>query len=291
MSSNVDIIISKVRRDLSKYDDAGLIDDNELYNDAVHAMKAFGNDLCERHEAVIEVKNGFAKLPENFFSLYLAVKCEPFYYTKETVDEKTLHSSLFYKERVELSSTWNECQDCPQQFTEKIIKENIYYDNVGSKLTFHYHNPILLRLMPGVERSACAKDCRNSFNISSPYEINIVRRGTLQTNFDEGTIYLQFNGLPVDEEGHLDIPETDNGFLQTYIEYYLKRRLAEQLIANGDAQGLQNLFQTYIQQEQLFLRKAGNELKFKKLDTKNLRRKMVRYNRLTSLQYEIKTNF
>lgn len=291
MNSNVDIIISKVKRDLSKYDDAGLIDENELYNDAVHAMKAFGNDICEKQEAVLTVKDGFAKLPDSFFSLYLAVKCEPHFYTKETVDEKTLLSSIMYRERVELSSVWNECQDCPQQFTEKIIKENVYYDNIGSKITFHYHKPTLLRLTPGVERTACAKGCMNSFNTPSPHEINIVRRTMLQANFDEGSIYMQYNGLPTDEDGNLDIPETDNGFVQTYIEYNLKRRLAEQLMANNDAQALQNLYSVYERQEQLYLRKAANEVKFKKLDTKNLRRKMVRYNRLTSLPYEIKTNF
>jgi hypothetical protein len=99
---------------------------------------------------------------------------------------------------------------------------------------------------------------------------------------------MQYYGLPVDEEGNIDIPETPNGHLETFLEYFLKRRIAERLMANNDALGLQSLYQVYKQEENVSLRNASTELKMSKLKPSTFQ-KMKMLNKLESLQYE--TNF
>jgi signal recognition particle GTPase len=71
-----------------------------------------------------------------------------------------------------------------------------------------------------------------------------------------------------------------------YLEYFLKRRLAERLMGNNDALGLQNLYQVYSQQENISLRNASTELKMTNLKPRVFKR-MQSLNRLESLQYEI----
>jgi hypothetical protein len=284
---NIDHIISKIRRDFSKYADAGLLDENELYSDAISELKRFGNDICETHEQMIHVVNGFADLPQNFFSLKMALWCEPDFYQTKNIEYHTLISSSFYKERAEATHVWNECQECCVQKTEKVIKENIYFN--GGSAQFVYKNPILLRLVPGFERTVCAKGCLNGYDTQSPYHINILKRRRLQANFNKGSIYMQYVGLPMDEEGRIDIPETPNGHLDKYMEYFLKRRFTENMIGNNDAQGLQNLYQAFLQQESIALKNASNELKLTNMDFKNLRKKGMAQNRMETRKYEIQT--
>jgi hypothetical protein len=126
----------------------------------------------------------------------------------------------------------------------------------------------------------------NRYVNDNPHEINILKRNTIQANFNTGTIYIQYYGLPVDEEGYIDVPDTANGHLNKYIEYYLKRRCAERLIGNSDAQGIQTLYPIYAQQESTALRNASSELKLSKLTPKDFR-KMQMKNRLDVLNYEI----
>ena len=54
--SNTQALIAEVKSDLSKYDDANLLDDDSMYRDITLGLKKFGNDLIEIHETMVEVK-------------------------------------------------------------------------------------------------------------------------------------------------------------------------------------------------------------------------------------------
>lgn len=281
--SNAKALVAEIRSDFKKYSDAGLIDENSLYRDIELGLKKFGNDVMEKHEAVVEVKEGKARLPNNFFSLWIAYECEPLGYENcNNVDYQDLLSSYMYKERVVNSDKWSECNSCCQEESQNVITEKVYFQR--ETLKFHYHRPILLSLGKSFNKNACHSKCRNKYVKDNPNEITITGT-TLRANFNEGSIYMQYHGLPMDEDGEIDIPETDNGHLETYLEYYLKRRLAEKLIINNDAQGLQNIFPTLKREEQVSLKNASSELKMSSL-TPAFAKRLKRLNRLEMLQYE-----
>lgn len=282
---NTAALIEEVKNDLSKYADAGLIDEDSLYRDIVLGLKRFGNDVMVLQEVVVDVKEGQANLPQGFWSLYFAYLCEPLGLKRNNIEVHDLQSSFFYRERVERSNTWNECDACCDDVKEKIIRENLYFNN--AKVEFFFHRPQLLSLGKTFKKNNCHAKCRNKFVHDNPNEITIDGT-TLGANFNSGHIYMQYYGLPEDEEGYIEIPETKNGHLETYLEYRLKRRLAEKLIANNDAQGLSNMYAIYAQQESIALKNASAELKMTKLNPKAMKR-LKRLNRLESLQYE--TNF
>lgn len=283
---NTIALIEEIKSDLSKYADAGLIDENSLYRDIVLGLRRFGNDICEIQDKVVEVKNGSAELPKNFFYLRLAALCEPLGYKtncKTDVEFHHLQSSHYYREKVIMTDKWNECDPCCNEVEENVIKENLYFKE--SKVDFYYHNPQLLKLGKTFKKDNCISDCRNKLVKDNPNEINI-NNFTLYANFPEGDIYIQYYGIPTNEDGSIEIPSTPNGHLETYIEYYLKRRLVERLMGNNDAQGLANLYNVYKQEEQIALKNASAELKMKSLTPGQMKR-ISRLNRWESLRYEV----
>lgn len=281
--SNAKALVAKVKASFRKYSDAGLIDEVSLYGDIEQGLKRFGNDIMEKHETVIHVSEGKAHLPNNFFSLWIAYECEPLgFESSNKVEYQDLLSSYFFKERVESSDKWSACDACCEENSQNIITEKVYFKQ--ELIKFHYQNPILLKLGNTFNKNACHAKCRNKYVKDNRNEITISGT-TLHANFNDGDIYMQYYGLPIDEDGYIDIPETKNGHLETYLEYYLKRRLSEDLITNNDAQGLQNMYSVFAQQEQIFLRNASSELKMTSLNP-SFSKRLKRLNRLEMLQYE-----
>lgn len=282
---NAEALIEEIKTSFSKYADAGLLDDNAMYRDIVLGLKRFGNDICMVHETVVEVRNGIAKLPDNFFSLYLAYLCEPAGYHKAPeIQTHDLQSSIMYKERTMHNSKWDECDPCCKEEEEKIIKENIYFDT--GKVEFYYKNPQLLRLGKTFVKNDCHSKCRNKLVRDNPNEI-VIRNSTLQANFNEGFIYIQYYGFPTDEDGNIDIPDTPNGHLERFLEHDLKVRLMVRLIENSDAgPNIGNLLSYHQQQQQIALRNASNEVKMKSL-TPDAFYRIAKQNKLDTLRYEI----
>lgn len=286
MNSNVEGLIAQIKSDLSKYDDAGLIDDTSLYRDITLGLKRFGNDVMHLQEAMVEVVNGYGELPISFFSLYGAYLCNPAGYTENKfIKQDPLISSIVYKERVIDEKVWSECSAGCETITENIVRENIYFN--GKAIQLHYSNPTLLTLGKSFNKSNCHSACRNKLVRDNPNEI-VILGYRLQANFNAGYIYMQYYGLPTDEEGNIEIPNTPNGHLETYLEYFLKRRLAERLMGNNDAQGLQTLYQVYKNEESVSLKNASTELKMSKLSPATFQKIKI-LNQLESKQFE--TNF
>ena len=280
---NTQALIEEIKNDFRKYSDSGLIDEDSLYRDIVLGLRRFGNDIMVLQEKVVTVKNGLAKLPDNFFYLYIAALCEPLGYKVNNAESHHLQASYYYTEKVIKSNRWDECDPCCDSMEENVIRENLYFKD--SSVEFYYKNPKLLKLGKTFVKDGIHNSCRNKLVRENPNEITI-NNFTLSANFSEGDIYLQFYGLPVDEEGYMEIPDTGNGHLETYLEYYLKRRLTERLMGNNDAQGLSNLYSVYKQEEQVALRNASNEVKMRKLTPQTLNR-MINLNKVETLKYEI----
>jgi hypothetical protein len=287
MTSNSDSLIAEVKSDLSKLADAHLLDEDSMYRDIILGLKKFGNDIMELHETVVEVKEGFADLPDNFYSLYLAALCEPLGYKNTCESEVEFHDlqdSHFYKERTIYNRKWNECDSCCEVMEEKVIRENLYFKKKKAA-EFYYGNPQLLSLGNTFNKNNCHSKCRNKLVVDNPNQI-VIAKFRLQANFNEGDIYMQYYGLPLDEEGNIDFPESKNGHLEEYLEYRLKRKIAERAIGNKEGAGLQNLYSSYVQQERVALRNASNELKMGHLAPGQFNARIRRLNRLESLQFE-----
>lgn len=242
---NIDTLIADIRAELSTFDSLDQIDDLSLYRWASTELKRFGATICIDTDDVIEVRKGKAILPNNFYMLLKAVKCEPFAYECKLEDKSYLQNSHFWIERVERSNRWDSCEECCVEETENIITENIYYEH--REMKFQYVKSEPLKLVGGPTPNDCLGDCASQFKCKSPFEIQI-SGNTLYANFD-GSIYINYKGLPIDENGIPCLPETDLGRVAEYIENYLKYKIFETWYINGDekdiVQKVQFLYQRY----------------------------------------------
>lgn len=281
----IDSFIADIKSELSAYDSSGLIDDVSIYKWVMKAMLKFGANIMTLQDTVVNVKNSQALLPDNFYSLYVAYKCDKKgYYVKDKKHIDTLQQSYTWIERVERSNKWNTCEPCCSEKTDKTIIERIYHREAEAE--FHYHKPVLLKLGRTMQRDRCHAKCRNMVVKDCPHEI-IINGTTLFTNFSEGDVYVQYYGLPHSETGEIMIPETPKGELETYLEYHVKRKIFENIIANQDDSGASSLFQFYMQKEDMQLGLALTDAKFSTL-TPNSFRRLKKINRTEMQRFELR---
>ena len=230
-------LIAEVTSDLSQYEESGLIDEISMKRWIRNELLRFGGNLMDLCETTLRIKNNKVELSEDFWSLYLAVRCEPAGYEITQGTDDILQSSSFYRERIERDAEWdNESNSFRFGNHHQVIENFVFRD---ASVNFYYHKSQFLRLSKGMKRDSChpqSKHLSREITRNLPYEINI-RQKTLYTNFKEGYIYMQYYGLPIDEEGDLLIPVTQHRRVEEYLMYYCKKRIMEKVVANGDSSG------------------------------------------------------
>lgn len=272
-------LLAEILTELKKYDESGLIDYKSVNRWIRNELKRFGGNLMQMTEKVLRVENGIATLPDNFFSLYFAVKCKPEAHVFEEGCKESVQSSYFWKQRIEETYEWDNASNSHKGVDYKFIEERVVFKDAIVK--FKYSNPILLKPIKGVKRDVLAKSCKNLQKFHSPYEFNIVGE-KVQFNFSEGDVYIQYYGLPTDEDGDLIIPDSRN--LQEYLIAYCKRKIMEMVWMNDDDTNLINKLQFLQQEENRLYGMAQTEVKFSALG--NWAQKIKKNNILETNKYE-----
>ena len=73
----------------------------------------------------------------------------------------------------------------------------------------------------------------DSFNLMTKCDFAIMlKNGFIQANFDEGTVYLNYQSLMEDDEGNLLV--MSHPFVDEFYEYAIKQRIFENLVMSGD---------------------------------------------------------
>lgn len=261
--------LSNLRHQMRQYSDSGLIDDADVLMWVTAGLKKFGSTIMVDHETVVEIQDKRGFLPENFYSLKHAVKCNKDFIQCDKESEKILVKSLFWTDVQVKQKEWNICtEECLKNRVEEFtIRETTYID--GNAFTKYYKNPIELKLAPAFKKSICDNDCLNKYRSTSPYEINILGK-TIYTNFKEGDVYLRYKGLEMDEDGLVIIPDTDKGELETYLMYFVKRNIYEVIAGNNDDQNVASMFKYYIELEKVQLGLALTAAKFSGLTPQSM---------------------
>lgn len=228
-------IIADIKSDLSTYAESNLIDEITIRLHLINELKRFGGNVMDVYPKVIEVRNNQAQLPDNFFSLYKAVKTEPIGYSLEDGSdiEEMNFGNTFFRVRKEASRTWDNLSGkfTDGDYTE--VVEKIYLQQ-NKKADIYYGNQIPLKLRQGFDKSKLNVACENIQIKSSPYEINIINN-TLQTNFNKGFICIWFQGLRVDENtDDIILPEDPNARIYEFLIYSGKAKVFEGLWNNDD---------------------------------------------------------
>jgi hypothetical protein len=222
---------AEISTTFANYAETGDISSISIKMWVIHCLRQMGNNITDLRETIVDVKGSKANLPDSFKSLKLALKLNPDGY-KIDGNRNNVENSYIYKQRIE-NPAWFDVttHEYVTSCDTKIVTEKIL---LGGEKTEFYYKPEWLSLTKGIKKDILSSDCQNihpSIRNSYPHEINITGH-TLNANFREGQIYIQYNSLPTDEDGEIVIPEITTGDLYHYIENYVKTKLAEYLILN-----------------------------------------------------------
>lgn len=239
-------IVSEVKNKLKIYDQQGLLDDISINNWIKECIKEFGGNLLNQYAVSLVVEKGRAKLPDNFWALKAAVKCEQEGYV-EAETEKHVQNRISYLEWTEINDYYNylDGKPCKEDEDTKYITETLYFETPKKSYTFYYKQPQLLNLIPHTYEVRCEADCPNLLN-KGKYDISIdENHNYIKTNFNEGFIWLWYKGLPCDIDGKLVVPTTSGDKLKNYIIYYCVVRTLQDLLLNEDDLNVFNKLQVF----------------------------------------------
>ena len=283
----LDEFISEIETTFKNYSDTNDIDRISIKTWVINELRMFGKNICTKRETIADVKNARALLPETFRSLVLALKLsESDDVTGEPDVEKRL---VLERQRIENPAEWssvtrdyfvNNCET-------KIVTEKVYsHKEVQEK----YYNTHFLSLMEGMQKDTLDVNCLNlhpSIRNNYPDKISITNR-TLNTNFKEGKVYMQYNSLPCDENGEIAIPIISTGHIREYIENQVKIKIAEDLIlGQKNPQGLISLLPLWNQNKRLLFIQAKSEANWNGFNQKEWAIKTQIENRARQNQYNL----
>lgn len=240
--------IAEIEEFFSNYTETGDINRISIKTLVIRCLNEMGKNICEKREGFVEIKNSQGNLPETFKSLILALNLEPKAYTIFGDREKA-QESFIYRQTIEQPAYFDwVTNEYKTNCNTKIITERIVMNEQPTEL---YYSPQYLSVVKGFKKDSFDVYCINihpSIRNAYPHQISINKQ-TVQTNFKDGKIYIQYNSLPVDEEGEIVIPEYTTTDLVEYIKNRVKVEITQELIAkNKNPTGISQLLPLWMQQ-------------------------------------------
>jgi hypothetical protein len=235
-------LFNRIKKRLSSFDSQNMIDEGDFYDYIVYVLEALGVSVYKECEAVLEVHNFKTKLPCNFRYWYAGYKAHRESGFVPSINEQK--PWIYYQDN-EISQVCPEgnCSvNCHKDLGRTKIVIRTFVNGDGFESCFD--NPLPLFLSPNV-KDKCSphaeRQIRTHFN-----EVTIDNEGWLHTKFEHDHIYLQYYGLPFDDNMLPMIP--DQPSIEKAIEYYIYTMLFEEWYLNSSVPNIGQQLQ-YVKNE------------------------------------------
>lgn len=244
----LDQLLDEVRLDFEAFDSSNLIKTHQAIKVAKRVNKELGLKLNKTKQIVLEISNGRARLPEDFYIanfLFLMDK-----YTVSTSNFGGTTTIDLYEEDTpyhvappEVVNTCDPCKQCGEELIEckpcsrctlKEISCNL--DTCGNEYkvyqvtnreTREFNRLMKLSI---VNNNWVSDRC---FNLGTK-SINKawIEDGWIYFNIDKGYVYINYEGMMEDDDGHLMV--LDHDIINEYYEYAIKKRILENMAMNNE---------------------------------------------------------
>ena len=283
----LDEFIAEIESTFKIYADTNDIDRVLIKTIVINELRKFGKNICDKREAIVDIKNSQVLLPENFKSLILALKLTP----NEELDckDNTEKRLIIERQHIENPAEWTSTtRDYFVNYCEsKIVTEKVYAYN---ERVDKFYTPHFLSLYKGFSNSSLDTNCLNlhpSIRDSYSDKISITNR-TLRANFREGKIYIQYNSLPEDEEGEIVIPVLSTGDIRNYLVNKVKVELGQHLILSQlNTSGLKELMPLWIQSDRQLFILAKSEANWAGMNQKEWTKQRQQRNRVEQNRFNL----
>jgi hypothetical protein len=267
---NSNILISRVKENLSSYDNAGIIDEGKFYFLIKEELRLLGEYVYIPKTDVLEIDNNKTALPKDFIQLYSLYNIDA---CSHTIDvQAALHPKRVYQ-------YYEKDGDCCEHDKVYIVEEKTIIKNeikVGDK-------GVLLNYNGRKDTDLCYKDSPN-FHCQSIYDFNI-DKNYIYTNLSDGSLYLEYLAFPYDEDGLPMIP--DETKIEKAIESFIMYKVFEDFWINDVVNNAQNKMQYYKNEYTIHHKEALNYVKLSSFaELTNLAyKKTKRFNKVKQLVY------
>lgn len=265
-----DQLLEDVTIDLNTFALENMIEPQQLIKVARKLNYDLGLRINQQKEVVLEVCHGRVKLPDDFYTFNYAFVCTdrvesvgyngmvggtniqevPYVETPSTVNTCALptvncrtcnsnpcnHTAACDLNHPILNPIPTE-YDPNNPYGDTCIAPRVFMNCKGEKYeliqvlksgatrTYRTLTPLRMKASQNID---C--DCPNLY-YNTPNQ-GWLKNGYLFTTFENGNVYLNYQGELVDDNGNLMVP--DHELLNDYYEYALKKRILENLALNGE---------------------------------------------------------
>jgi hypothetical protein len=235
-----DPLFAEVKEEMRSYFDTGVVDDTMFPLYTEKTLRKLGRIAYKIDEALLEVRNTCARLPEDFKFVREVWACRDICYSI------TAPSAVYTQQTCIVGNDGpaDVCNQCPPPACDRTFK--VYLKTTGQEVV-SFRRSHLLR--PG---------SRHAANLCSPGSPNLhtvhpdtfeVRDCKINTCFESGLLHLVYYKEQRDENQFQLIP--DNYAIGEYIKAFIKYKLYEQIynsVSDETFNQVERKYQTYYQQ-------------------------------------------
>ena len=238
-----EILISRVKENLSTYDSAGIVDAGKFYFYIKRELQLLGDYIYEDAAEVLDINNGKVLLPEDFIKLYALYSLENNIsdktYTRNGVQQDLVYQVDTEVSKKDVDSCGNNCYS-----ETELIRVTTHVEAEYPVSKVYQHNK-LLRYSGRVNTELCDEESPNFYSKDSQ-EFNI-DSNYIYTNFTKGKVLLQYLAFPFDEDGYPMIPDAPKieKAIETYIMYKVMEYYYINDITNNALQKMQYFQEKY----------------------------------------------
>jgi len=244
----IDQLISEVQTMLRKYKDSGFVTEANIIAFTMDKLKVFGNNVMVDYEDVVPIADFRGMLPSNLYrvnAMYKCHSCEPIQSPCDPCsscesEEDNLckprpypvaQKMFKWAETTRYRETENSCENCDSEIETTVGCEMTYVPEVAR---FRLRGRTPLTFGKGMLSGMCTDECRNCQDRSSKYQVEIMSERMLKTSFPSGSIYVQYYGIPLDENNRPMIQNSNKGFVYEHIKYYVLMKILEYIIIENE---------------------------------------------------------
>ena len=225
-------LLEDVKVDLKSLTTDGTIDPSQLIKVATRINYDLGLRIYMTKERLLKVEKNRVRLPSDFYVMNFALLCGEFTETQvmpqgTNIQEVTPQWRPWVEQNYCSNVSLPEQPVCLTQCGQSY--QLIQVVNTQQR-TYKTFAPIRFRNSQFVD---C--DCPNLQSMAR--DEAYIKDGWIYTNFEEGNMYINYQGTLENDEGDLMVP--DHPYLNEYYEYGLKKRILENLIMDGVNVGAQ----------------------------------------------------
>jgi len=221
-----DSLLEDVKVDLRNLASDTSIEPAQLIKVAQRVNYDLGLRINMTKETVLEICKGKAKLPDDFYVMNFALLCGS-YAVKNQLPQGTHIEDVMppYRPWVDELSCTNESNPSQPVCLTKCGESYSLIQKIGYETReYTVFMPIRFR-----NSQFMNTDCPNLVWTSA--DEAYIKDGWIYTNFDEGNLYINYQGDLVDYDGNLMLP--DHPMINEYYEYAIKKRILENLIMDN----------------------------------------------------------